>query len=228
MFSSEYSKFFKNIFWKTSANDHFCQFQSSCIPRSLALSFKWDAFWHFVATHALGLPFKWNALTFGILWQHIHSNPVSIFSHFWQLHHSWELNLLLSISGSSWFLPTWLSSFSGHRFKLESEDFIFHILQRNFSNFSIKILVWCSVRSLQSFYFSLFCSQLVYTRVQSLVKRFLKQIFFFLFLFSTGIYLFKLIKITGSFSKESIFFSGGFILLAKVIVTCQSKEKTTN
>ena len=74
-----------------------------------------------------------------------------------------------SIMMDFWFIlvasiiVTWPSLFSGHRFKLESEDFVFHILQRNFSNFGIKILVRCSVRSLQSFYFSLFCSQLVYT-----------------------------------------------------------------
>ena len=39
---------------------------------------------------------------------------------------------------------------------------IFHILQRGFPNFKLKILVLCSA-SLWSFYFSLFCSQLVYT-----------------------------------------------------------------
>ena len=51
----------------------------------------------------------------------------------------------------------------GHRFKLEAEDFIDHILQRSFPNFGLKILILCSARSLRSFYFSLFCSQLVYT-----------------------------------------------------------------
>ena len=29
---------------------------------------------------------------------------------------------------------TWVSWFSGHKYKLEAKDFIFHILQRNFSN----------------------------------------------------------------------------------------------
>ena len=79
---------------------------------------------------------------------------------------------------------TWPSSFSGHRFKLESEDFIFHILQRNFSNFSIKILVRLK-GSLNGYIFFFFCSQLAY--------------------------MFKLIKTTGSFSKPSIFFRGLFI-----------------
>ena len=53
--------------------------------------------------------------------------------------------------------------FSGQRFKLEAKDFIFHIPLRSFPNFGLKILVLCSARSLWSFYFSLFCSQLVYT-----------------------------------------------------------------
>ena len=35
---------------------------------------------------------------------------------------------------------TWVSWFSRHKFKLEAEDFIFHILQRNFPNFGVKIL----------------------------------------------------------------------------------------
>ena len=35
---------------------------------------------------------------------------------------------------------TWVSWFSGHKYKLEAEDFIFHILQRNFPNVGVKIL----------------------------------------------------------------------------------------
>ena len=58
---------------------------------------------------------------------------------------------------------TWAGWFSGHRFKLEAEDFIFHIPLRSFPNFRLKILVLCSTRSLPSFYFSLFFSQLVHT-----------------------------------------------------------------
>ena len=78
---------------------------------------------------------------------------------------------------------TWVNWFSGHRFKLEAEDFIFHILQRKFPNFGVKILALSSAKSLRNFYFSLFRSQLVYTCskyevVQSLVKPFPKLIFF--------------------------------------------------
>ena len=81
---------------------------------------------------------------------------------------------------------TWVSWFSRHKLKLEAEDFIFHFLQRNFLNFSVKILALCSEKSLQSFYFFLSCSQLVYTCskygvVQSLFKTFPKQILFFFF-----------------------------------------------
>ena len=49
---------------------------------------------------------------------------------------------------------TWTSQFSRHKFRLEAENFIFHILKRSISN-----LVLCSAK----LYFSLFCSQLVYT-----------------------------------------------------------------
>ena len=45
---------------------------------------------------------------------------------------------------------------------------------------------------------------------------------FFLFLFSSGIYLFRF------YFKGEHFFSGGCILLAKVIITCRSKKKTIN
>ena len=38
---------------------------------------------------------------------------------------------------------TWSNWFSRHRFKLEAEDFIFHLLQ-SFLNFGLKILVLCS------------------------------------------------------------------------------------
>ena len=95
----------------------------------------------------------------------------------------------------------WSSSFSGQRFKLESKDFIFHILQRNFSNFGMKIGVQQKV--FRAFIFPYFVLSW-YILVQSLVERFPKRIYIFLFLFSSGIYLFKLIKTTGSFSKASI------------------------
>ena len=80
---------------------------------------------------------------------------------------------------------TWASWFSRHRFKLEVEDFIFHILQKNFPNFAMKILLF-SARSLRSFYFSSFRSQLIYTCskhgvVQKLIKKFPKRIYIFSF-----------------------------------------------
>ena len=55
---------------------------------------------------------------------------------------------------------TWVSWFSGHKFKLEAENFIFHILQRNFPSFGVKILALCSAKSSC---FSLCRSQLIYT-----------------------------------------------------------------
>ena len=57
-------------------------------------------------------------------------------------------------------IVTLASWFSGHRFKLEAGDLIFHLPQRSFPNFGLKILVLCLARSLRSFYFSLFFSQL--------------------------------------------------------------------
>ena len=248
MFSREFYKIFKNTYFEkhlratASVNSRSTIFQESLV-----------------------LPFKLNALTSRILWQHAHSNLVGIFLQFWQLCHSWEHSIsyagflvpeavaqvcsvkkvFLEILQNSqentcvrvffsikffkketlaqllysefcnfvilralfftehlwwvllWFIlvasiiVTWVSWFSRHRFKLEAEDFISHILQRNFPNFSMKILALCLAKSLRSFYFSLFRSQLVYTCskygiVQSLVKTFLKHIFF-LFLFTSGI-----------------------------------------
>ena len=107
-------------------------------------------------------------------------------------------------------IVTWVSWSSRHRFKLEDKDFIFHILQRNFANFGVKILALCSPKSLRSFYFSLFRSQLVYTCsmhgvVQSLVKTFPKRIYIF-FLFTSGILLFKPIDTTRRAFKFLKFF----------------------
>ena len=51
---------------------------------------------------------------------------------------------------------TWVSWFSVHRFKLEAEDFIFHILQRIFLNFGMKILALCSARVSRIFIFPYF------------------------------------------------------------------------
>ena len=102
---------------------------------------------------------------------------------FFTEHLRWLLLLFILVAS---IVVTWVSWFSGHRFKLEAEDFIFHILQRNFSNFGVKILALCSAKSLRGFYFSLFRPQLVYTClkygvVQSLVKTFPRRIFFFFF-----------------------------------------------
>ena len=96
--------------------------------------------------------------------------------------HPWCLWFILIAS----IIVTWVSWFSGHMFKLEAEDFIFHILHRNSLNFGVKILALCSAKSLRGFYFSLFRSQLVYNCwkygiVQNLVETFPKRIFFFFF-----------------------------------------------
>ena len=58
---------------------------------------------------------------------------------------------------------TLVSWFSGHKYKLEAKDFIFHILQINFPNVCVTILALWSAKSIRSFYFSLSCSQLIYT-----------------------------------------------------------------
>ena len=89
-----------------------------------------------------------------------------------------------SIKMGFWFIlvasiiVTWPSLFSGHRFKLESEDFIFHILQRNFSNFGMKIGVQQKV--FRAFIFPYFVLSW-YILVQSLLERFPKRIYFFSF-----------------------------------------------
>ena len=75
--------------------------------------------------------------------------------------HLWWLLLWFILVTS--IIVTWVSWFSGHKFKLEVEDFIFHILQRNFPNFGVKILALWSAKSLRSFCFSLCRSQLIYT-----------------------------------------------------------------
>ena len=72
-----------------------------------------------------------------------------------------------------------------------------------------------------------------YILIQSLDKTFPKRIYFFLFLSSSGIWLFKT---TSYISKTSIlsnkaplvFFFRGLHVTCKTIITCQSKEKTTS
>ena len=119
---------------------------------------------------------------------------------------------------------TLASWFSGHSFKLEAEDFIFYIPQRRFPNFGLKILL-CFVFSKKS-----------------------SEFLFFLILFSAGIYLLKdwlkrsqngtnrNNKVFFTFRDENsyekarlvLIFFRVCILLAKLIITRQSKQKTTN
>ena len=86
-FSANTAKFLRTYFEKhlqmtTSVNFRAAVFQSLLyLLNEMPSGILWQ--------HALALPLKWNALTFWISWQHTHSNPVGIFSHFWQLHHSW-------------------------------------------------------------------------------------------------------------------------------------------
>ena len=119
---------------------------------------------------------------------------------------------------------TYASWFSRHRFKLEAEDLISHILQINSPNFIMKILALCSAKSLQSFYISLFCSQLVYTClkhgvVRILVKSFPKLIY----ILPLSVHKWHIIVQTNRNNKTSILtnkatlaliFSRGCILLA--------------
>ena len=58
-------------------------------------------------------------------------------SAFFTEHLQW---LLLWFILVAFIVVTWVSWFSGHKFKLEAEDFIFHILWGNFLNFGGKIL----------------------------------------------------------------------------------------
>ena len=185
MFSCEHCEIFKNTYFEkhlrttASVNSRSAIFQESLV-----------------------LPFKLNALTSGISWQHTHSNLVGISTQFWQLHHSWELNLLCWVTGSRSSRPdvfckmwsvfcqrpeacnfikkenlaqafscefyeisknsffhrtplvaasvvvasivvTWASWFSGHRFRLEAEDFIFHILWKFFFQISAWKYLFC-------------------------------------------------------------------------------------
>ena len=122
----------------------------------------------------------------------------------------------------------WPSSFSGHRFKLESEKLC--KLQRENTCY-----VFSKKPSEVLFFLILFSAGIYLFKVW--LKGSQNGYIFFLFIFSSGIYLFKLIKTKSSFSKASIltnkdrlvlFFSESCILLAKVTITCQSKEKTTN
>ena len=129
-----------------------------------------------VFQESLALPLKWNALTFGIPWQHTHSNLVGIFLQFWQLHHSWELILLYWVSVSSWLqLRGVVLVNTGSNWKPRIVSSIFS--REFFPNFGIKILVLCSAKSLWNFYHSLFCSQLVYTCSKFGIELFYEMLF---------------------------------------------------
>ena len=147
MFSCEYFEIFNNIYFEkhlrttASVNPRPAVFQES-----LALPFKRLNFSNFVVTHA----FQSGWHLFAFLTVALFLKTQSVMLGFWFI-------LVASI------VVTWPSSFSRHMFKMEAEDFGFHILQRNLPNFGEKILVLCSAKSLRSFSFSLFCSQLIYT-----------------------------------------------------------------
>ena len=83
VFSCEYCELFKNTYYEK-------HLQTTASVNSRSVVFQ----------ESPALPFKLNALTFENLWQHTHSNLVDIFLQFWQLRHSWELNLLYWVSGS--------------------------------------------------------------------------------------------------------------------------------
>ena len=85
-------------------------------------------------------------------------------------------------------VATWVSWFSGHAFKLEAEDFIFHILKRNFQNFGVKILALCSAKVFRVFIFPYFVlSWYILVQSMKLFKVWLKRsqngyLFFFFYL----------------------------------------------
>ena len=110
-------------------------------------------------------------------------------------------------------VATWSSSYSVHRFEPESEDFIFHILQRNFSNFGMRVLVMWSSEFL--FLLVLFSAGIYLFKVWLKGSKigYIYIYIYIYFLFSSGIYLFKLIKITGSFSKATIFTNKDHLVL---------------
>ena len=99
---------------------------------------------------------------------------------------------------------TWASWFSGHRFKLEAEDFFLHIPQRSFPNFSLEILALCSARSLQSFFFFLILFSAGIHLLKDWLKRSQNENTFFLFPFSSSTSLFKLIETIDYSSKMDI------------------------
>ena len=83
------------------------------------------------------------------------------YSEFWEIskstffteHLRWLLLWFVLVAS---IVVTWVSWFNGQKFKLEDLDFIFHILQRNFPNFGVKILALCSPKVFEVFIFPYF------------------------------------------------------------------------
>ena len=122
---------------------------------------------------------------------------------------------------------------------MEAKDIIFHIPWRSFPNFSLKILVLCSARTqvFGVFIFPYFVLSW-YILAQRLHKTFQKWKYFFSFSIlkwhiivqtnRNNKLFFETRRDTNKAPLMLIFFPGDCILLAKLIITCQSKQKTTN
>ena len=91
----------------------------------------------------LALNYKWDALTARISWQHTHSYLVDIFFTIFTV--APFLCIPSVILGFCFILVTsntviWESLFGAHRFKLEVEDFIFHVVV--YSRETFQTLAW--------------------------------------------------------------------------------------
>ena len=91
----------------------------------------------------------------------------------------------------------WASLFGAHRFKLEAEDFIFHVAV--FSKETFQTLTWKFLLCVRQKVFGLYIFPnfvlVYYIVVQKLVKTFPRRVYtFYLFLFSGCMKLFKLIE----------------------------------
>ena len=95
-----------------------------------------------VFQESLALNSKWNALTAGISWQHTHSKLVGIISHFTVAPFFCTQCVILDFCFITVASNTviWASLFGAHRFKLEAEDFIFHVTV--FSRKTFQTLAW--------------------------------------------------------------------------------------
>ena len=126
---------------------------------------------------------------------------------------------------------TWASWFSGHRFKLEAE-----ILSSIFPWEVFQILDWKYLFCVQQEVFRVFIFPYFvlswYILAQRLVKTFPKWKYFFSFSILKWHIIVQIIFERGAFLQIKLlwclFFFQGCILLAKIIITYQSKQKTTN